>query len=174
VTASSNPKRREARTLSLIALYESDLAHHPVGEALGRLIAHPAQQDDADAPEAGPIDDETEEANLAPGPDAIAYASQLVSGVTVNRENIDALLAVCAPEHPISDLAAIDRNILRIAVHELVAKLAPVKVIVNEAVELAKIYGSDASPRFIHGVLGAVTARIAYRGNPTTPAPASP
>ena len=58
--------------------------------------------------------------------------------------------------------------------HELVAKLAPVKVIVNEAVELAKIYGSDASPRFIHGVLGAVTARIAYRGNPTTPTPASP
>ena len=174
MTASSNPKRREARTLSLIALYESDLAHHPVGEALGRLIAHPAQQDDTDAPHAGPIDDETEEANLAPGPDAIAYASQLVSGVTVNRENIDALLAVCAPEHPISDLAAIDRNILRIAVHELVAKLAPVKVIVNEAVELAKIYGSDASPRFIHGVLGAVTARIAYRGNPTTPAPASP
>ena len=174
MTASSNPKRREARTLSLIALYESDLAHHPVGEALGRLIAHPAQQDDTDAPDAGPIDDETEEANLAPGPDAIAYASQLVSGVTVNRENIDALLAVCAPEHPISDLAAIDRNILRIAVHELVAKLAPVKVIVNEAVELAKIYGSDASPRFIHGVLGAVTARIAYRGSPTTPAPASP
>lgn len=174
MTASSNPKRREARTLSLIALYESDLAHHPVGEALGRLIAHPAQQDDADAPDARPIDDDTEEANLAPGPDAIAYASQLVSGVTVNRENIDALLAVCAPEHPISDLAAIDRNILRIAVHELVAKLAPVKVIVNEAVELAKIYGSDASPRFIHGVLGAVTARIAYRGNPTTPAPASP
>lgn len=173
MTGSTNPKRREARTLALIALYESDLAHHPVGEALGRLIARSIPDADRTGPAAGPVDDEAEEATPAPGPDAVAYASQLVSGVTVNRENIDALLAVCAPEHPISDLAAIDRNILRIAVHELVAKLAPVKVIVNEAVELAKIYGSDASPRFIHGVLGAVTARIAYRGTPTTPAPAS-
>lgn len=174
MTGSTNPKRREARTLALIALYESDLAHHPVGEALGRLIAQNGRHADASAPDAGPIDDEADNPNLAPGPDAVAYASQLVSGVTVNRENIDALLGVCAPEHPISDLAAIDRNILRIAVHELVAKLAPVKVIVNEAVELAKIYGADASPRFIHGVLGAVTARIAYRGNPTAPTPASP
>jgi N utilization substance protein B len=171
VTGSPNPKRREARTLALIALYESDLAHHPVGEALGRLIAQNAQSEDAAGPDAGPIDDEADNANQ-PGPDA-TFGMQS-SGVTVNRENIDALLGVCAPEHPISDLAAIDRNILRIAVHELVAKLAPVKVIVNEAVELAKIYGSDASPRFIHGVLGAVTARIAYRGNPTTPTPASP
>ncbi|HRA55712.1 MAG TPA: transcription antitermination factor NusB, partial [Thermoflexales bacterium] len=110
MTGSPNPKRREARTLALIALYESDLAHHPVGEALGRLIAQNAQSEDAAGPDAGPIDDEADNANLAPGPDAIAYASQLVSGVTVNRENIDALLGVCAPEHPISDLAAIDRN----------------------------------------------------------------
>jgi N utilization substance protein B len=174
VTGSKNPKRRDARVLALVALYESDLAHHPVGETLGRLIAQTRPQDDESGPAEGPVDDEAEEAVVAPGPDAVAYASQLVSGVTVNRGNIDALLGICAPEHPIPDLAALDRNILRIAVHELVAKLAPVKVIVNEAVELAKIYGSDASPRFIHGVLGAVTARIAYRGATTTPAPASP
>jgi N utilization substance protein B len=173
VTGSKNPKRREARVLALIALYESDLAHHPVGEALGRLIAQATPDDDDSGPPTGPVDEEAGQAIAPPGPDTIAYASQLVSGVTVNRENIDALLGVCAPEHPIADIAAIDRNILRIAVHELVAKLAPVKVVVNEAVELSKVYGSDASPRFIHGVLGAVTARIAYRGPAPAPAPAS-
>ena len=67
MTGSKNPKRREARVLALIALYESDLAHHPVGEALGRLIAQTTRQHDDSGPAAGPVDDEAEEAIAAPG-----------------------------------------------------------------------------------------------------------
>lgn len=157
MTIRSNPKRRKARTLALIALYEADVAGHPVGDALTRHLQHIA-----------PADDETGLAEADPSPEIIAYASVLVSGATTGRAGIDALLAQCAAEHPIADLAAIDRNILRIAIVELRAGLAPVKVVVNEAIELAKVYGSDASPRFIHGVLGAATARLAADG----PAPA--
>lgn len=157
MSARTNPKRREARVLALLALYEADVAGHPVGEALSRHLAQAAPTDE-DGPRELP-------------PETVAYAAQLTSGVTVGRADIDALLAQCAPEHPVADLAAIDRNILRIAIFELRAELAPVKVVVNEAIELAKLFGSDASPRFTHGVLGTVTQRLAPLG--TMPAEAA-
>jgi N utilization substance protein B len=73
------------------------------------------------------------------------------------RTNLDQIIAIYAPEWPLDQIAAIDRNILRMALWEFaVQHETPIKVAINEAVELAKQYGSDSAPRFINGVLGAL------------------
>lgn len=87
------------------------------------------------------------------------FAQTLLSGVLDKREEIDQIIERTAPAWPAQQLAAIDRNLLRIAIREfLVDNLTPVGVAINEAVELAKKYGSDNSSRFINGVLGSVSA----------------
>jgi N utilization substance protein B len=72
---------------------------------------------------------------------------------------LDERIHACAPDHPVETLAAIDRNVLRIALLELERGDVPAKVVVNEAVELAKEFGGDAAPRFINGVLASVIVR---------------
>lgn len=85
----------------------------------------------------------------------VEFASRLVQGVIENQEEMDMLIARYAPEWPLDQMAVIDRNVLRIAIYEfLMDGATPVKVAINEAVELAKTYGSDSAPRFINGVLG--------------------
>lgn len=126
--------RRDARILALQVLYESDLANHPADAILQRHLR------EAERPEA-----------------VSAYAAKLVSGVAQAREALDARISQLAPEYPADQLAAIDRNILRVALFELEGGEVPVKVAINEAVDLAKEFGSDASPRFVNGVLGAAT-----------------
>ena len=129
--------RTKARGVALQVLYEVDLANHPPGEALQARLA---------------------EADL---PDGLAvFASQIVSGVCPLFRQLDNLIARYAPEWPFDQVAAIDRNILRMAVWELaIANETPVKVVINEAVELAKIYGSDNAPCFVNGVLGSLADR---------------
>lgn len=129
--------RRRARMAVLQALYEADIAHHRAGEALDRRLAEqslpePVQQ----------------------------FARRLLSGVLRYRSQLNALIERYAPEWPLDQIAVIDRNLLRIALYELSdpAIGTPVKVAVNEAVELAKLFGSDSSPRFVNGVLGSVVA----------------
>ena len=80
----------------------------------------------------------------------------LVSGVVKYRSELDQLIHKYAPEWPVNQLAVVDRNVLRLALFELGCQQAntPPKVVINEAVELAKAFGSDSSPRFINGVLG--------------------
>lgn len=136
--------RRQARILALQVLYETDTAQHPAGEVLQRHLRDTAGAED--------------------DPGAREYAVQLVSGVMNNLAALDALLAACAPDFPFADIAPIDRNILRIALHEARAGLAPVRVAVNEAIEIAKQYGSDTAPRFINGALGAAVARLQAEG----------
>ncbi len=76
-------------------------------------------------------------------------------------DGMDMLIARYAPEWPLEQMAVIDRNILRIAIFEFIAsEETPVKVAINEAVELAKTYGSDSAPRFINGVLGTLAEQI--------------
>jgi N utilization substance protein B len=76
-----------------------------------------------------------------------------------NEERLDAIIHTHAPEFPVAQLSAIDRNILRLAIFELLIQgKVPLKVAINEAVELAKLFGSLNSPRFINGVLGAVSS----------------
>lgn len=84
------------------------------------------------------------------------FIKKLVTGVVDKRAEIDAILQPIAPEWPIEQIARIDRNILRIAIHELKESkdIVPPKVAINEAVELAKAFGSDNSSKFVNGVLG--------------------
>ncbi|MDH7485963.1 MAG: transcription antitermination factor NusB [Anaerolineae bacterium] len=128
--------RRRARITALQALFEIDIArHHPEVVLEQRL-------DFAALPESG-----------------AAFVRQLVLGVLAHQPELDRLIGHYAPEWPVGQLAVIDRNILRIALFELGVVGTPLKVAINEAVELAKVFGSDSSPRFINGVLGSAVAQ---------------
>ena len=86
------------------------------------------------------------------------FINELVSGVIQNSQIIDEHIRKYAPNWPPEQLSAVDRNILRLAIFEiLLDNRVTVKVAINEAVELAKMYGSDSSSRFINGVLGSVS-----------------
>ena len=125
--------RRQAREAALEALYEIDCAGHSPEQALQRRI---------------------EETALPP--DGAEFARALVNGALEHRAALDAIIAKHAPEWPVEQLAVVDRNILRIALFELMyLQDVPLKVAVNEAVELGKTFGSDTAPRFVNGVLGA-------------------
>jgi N utilization substance protein B len=83
------------------------------------------------------------------------FISQIVSGVVEFQQTLDEFIADFAPDWPLDQVAVIDRNLLRMALWEIaVYEETPVKVAINEAVELAKVYGSDGTARFINGVLG--------------------
>lgn len=131
--------RRKARVAVLQALYEADVARHPAGAALDSRLRE--QQ----LPE--PVEE---------------FARTLLSGVLRHRTELNALIRRFAPEWPLEQMAVIDRNILRIALYELAepALETPAKVAINESVEMAKLFGSDSSPRFVNGVLGAVVAEL--------------
>jgi len=88
------------------------------------------------------------------------FLRELVNGAVRNKEEIDKQIRTLAPTWPIEQLAMVDRNILRLAIFEILYdNKVPVKVAVNEAVELAKTFGSENSAKFINGVLGAVISR---------------
>ncbi len=142
-----NPRRR-ARIMALQVLYEVDSGKHLPGLVLSRHFVELMETEP---------DVATDEMR--------AYASRLVSGVTEQRESLDAQIAACAPEFPVDALAIIDRNLLRIALYEIGqnAPEVPVKVAVNEAIEIAKEYASDNAPKFINGVLGGAIVRY-HRG----------
>ena len=86
--------------------------------------------------------------------EAASFAWELIEGVLANRKALDAEIATLAPEWPIDQMAKIDKNVLRIALYELrISGDAPAGVIIDEAVELAKLFGSEAAPKFVNGVL---------------------
>ncbi len=86
--------------------------------------------------------------------EAAEFAWDIVDGVMRHRKDLDREIAQLAPEVPIEQMARIDRNVLRIALYELrVSGDAPAGVVIDEAVELAKMFGSEASPKFVNGVL---------------------
>ncbi len=129
--------RTRARSLAMQALYEIDITGHPVGEVLGARLADT------------PLD-----------PRLADFARAIIQGVIAMVNDLDRFIAEHAPEWPLEQVAVIDRNILRIALWEFaVYRETPIKVAINEAVELAKIYGSDSTPRFVNGVLGSLAGR---------------
>ena len=96
------------------------------------------------------------------------FITELVHGVTKNTEQIDLQLQPLAPEWPISQIARMDRIVLRIGTYELVhSKDIPPKVVINEAVELAKAFGGDNSSKFVNGVLGTLLKQIEATKKPT-------
>jgi len=85
------------------------------------------------------------------------FAHQIIFGILPLVTLLDTFIAKHAPEWPLEQVATIDRNIIRIALWEFaVYKKTPLKVAINEAVELAKEYGSESTPRFVNGVLGSL------------------
>ena len=95
------------------------------------------------------------------GIELIEFSRLIVLGVCPLIVYLDRAIAQHAPEWPLDQVATIDRNILRIALWEIaVDRKTPVKVAINEAVELAKMYGSDSSARFVNGVLGSLVTHL--------------
>src|SRR5437016_4861413 len=87
------------------------------------------------------------------------FTYKLVNGVLEHKVRLDVVIQEYAPEWPLSQMAVVDRNILRIAIFEFaILKETPIKVAINEAIELAKDYGSDSASRFINGVLGTLAS----------------
>jgi N utilization substance protein B len=123
--------------VALQALYEIDISGHQPGEVLEARLA------------------ETE-LELSLGD----FARQIVLGVLPLVSRLDHFISQHAPEWPLDQIAIIDRNILRIALWEIaLCDQTPMKVAINEAVELGKVYGSDSTPRFVNGVLGSLANR---------------
>ena len=105
-------------------------------------------------------------------PEGEAFARLLLQGTLGHRAEIDALIERVAPEWPVEQIAGVDRAILRLAVFEIVfAEEALPKVAINEAVELAKIFGSDSSRRFVNGALGALVAQLPSLSTSASAAP---
>lgn len=125
--------RRKARIAALQVLYEVDCARRKPQRAFESRVR---------------------ESRLKRG--AASYARRLVDGVLDNKDRIDTLIATYAPSWPIDQIAMVDRNVLRLAIFELMEDEVPPRVAINEAVELGKIFGADNSPKFINGVLGSV------------------
>ncbi len=93
------------------------------------------------------------------------FVKELVEGVQKNLKEIDKLIRKYAPQWPIEQLTAVDRNVLRLGTYELVfSENIPSKVAINEAIELAKTFGSESSGKFINGVLGAIYKERAEQG----------
>jgi len=131
-----NGPRRKARAIALKALYEIDSTKHEVEAVVSRLLAE------------GELSEENN-----------AFVRELVSQVLQNKEEIDRNIQRFAPAWPIEQISVIDRNILRLAIFEILFdNRVSVKVAINEAVELAKKFGSDNSSKFVNGVLGSVSA----------------
>ena len=130
--------RRKARTVALQVLFEVDAVGHDATEAVERRL---------------------EEATLSE--EGADFVRELVDGVLTNRDKIDSMIQTYAPAWPLEQVAIIDRNILRLAIFEiLLNNKVPVKAAINEAVELAKNFGSESSPKFINGVLGTVSTQL--------------
>lgn len=90
----------------------------------------------------------------------VEFSRDIITGVLSLVDPLDSFIAQHAPEWPLDQVAVIDRNILRIALWEFAIQgETPIKVAINEAIELAKLYGSDSTPRFVNGVLGSLAAR---------------
>ena len=126
--------RTKARGFALQVLYEYDLTGHPIGEIIETRLSEDS------------MDERIQE-----------FSREIILGVVPIVDRLDTIVAEHAPEWPMDQVAVIDRNILRIALWEFaVSEITPTKVAINEAIELAKIYGSDSSSRFVNGVLGSL------------------
>lgn len=129
-------KRRKARITALKTLFEVDSVDHSPDHILERQLEEHSLPDDA-----------------------AEFARHLVRGVMENYERLDEVIRKNAPAWPLEQVAAVDRNILRLAIYEIVIdNRVPMRAAINEAIELAKEFGGEASPKFVNGVLGSVAA----------------
>ena len=138
VRTQQNQRRHQARELAVQILYEVDVTEHSADEVLARTRAQHEPHDDV-----------------------YAYVTLLIRGVHAEQDEVDERIGAAAPAFPVTQLAPVDRNILRVAIFELLFQPdVPSKVAINEAIELAKRYGGESSGKFVNGVLGTVYKRI--------------
>lgn len=129
--------RRGSRKLALDVLYEQELRALPTGEVLQRYSGNPGFQ----------------------------FAAELVKGVAEHATELDELISSHAKDWKIDRMPVIDRNLLRMALFEMLyLEDVPAPVAINEAVELAKIYSTEDSSRFVNGLLGTISAELTARG----------
>ncbi|MDQ3227097.1 MAG: transcription antitermination factor NusB, partial [Chloroflexota bacterium] len=151
-TSGTAARRHQGRMLSLQVLYEIDLTAHDPEDAMDRAFAEHA-----------PV-----------AKDVVEQVRSLVRGVVRQRVDLDPLIAAAAPARTIAEQAAIERNVLRLAVFELLhVPRVPPKVAINEAVELAKRFGGENSGKFVNGVLRTIFETHPRAEKPHPPAPLS-
>lgn len=156
-----------ARVIALQALFEADKRTHKPIDVLQRILDESAVLEEATSylqrmSEPRAIDAvEKVSKNIKMSE---AYSREILEGISENLEKIDSLIRRYATEFPIQQLSAVDRNVLRVAIWEtLFDNKTPSKVAINEAVEIAKTFGTEASSKFVNGVLGSVLAAEAER-----------
>jgi len=135
--------RHLARSIVFQSLYEWDFRDRDIA-VMDSIIAHNVDE-------------------FGPGMEEKEYIKKTIDGVFEKREQIDKIIEKCAPEWPIDQITAVDRNILRLGIYELLfadRKEVPPKVAINEAIEIAKNFGGDSSGKFVNGVLGTIYKEI--------------
>ena len=134
-------KRRQSRILVLQALYENDKTKHNPQLIIDRLVEV--------TPELEP---------------SKPYAVELTTNIICNIGQIDDTISKYAKAWPVSQMPSVDKNILRIAIQEIILdKQIPERVAINEAIEIAKLFGTESSPKFINGVLGTIFEKISEK-----------
>ena len=129
--------RRKARIAALQALYELDCTRHKAEETSARLRAGETLTQEA-----------------------LEFSEELVKGVLQHKSELDSLIKKFAPVFPVEQMSIVDKSILRLATFEILfCDKTPLKVAINEAIELAKDFGSDSSPRLVNGILGSITTK---------------
>lgn len=138
----ASSSRRRSRILAFQVLFEAEQHKRVVSAVLDTRLAESKLSDDG-----------------------ATFVRDLVNGVTAKRDDIDSVIERYASAFPLEDMAPVDRNVLRLAIYEVLFdnRGAPLRVAINEAVEIAKGYGSESSGRFVNGVLGAVALEAAER-----------
>ena len=132
--------RRRARQLALQILFQTDLGKFPIEDV---LAAQRAERPREDWP----------------------FITSMCAGVTDHRKAIDEVISKHLTDWTLDRLAAVDRNVLRMALFEMRQMDTPATVVINEAVELAKTYGGEGSGRFVNGILGTIYREFTRAGN---------
>lgn len=131
--------RRRGRELALQALYQIDVS----GESVGALQAFFKQAEAGDR--------------------AKGFAAELVAGVRERQEQIDQLIAAASEHWKFERLSRVDLNVLRIASYELLARNAPTSVVLDEAIEIARRFGTEESATFVNGILDQIAGQLGVR-----------
>lgn len=143
MSRSGHATRQRSRQVALQALYANDLARREGREPVSIEESFERVAENFDLPEG-----------------ARGFAAELAFGVVEHAEQIDALLAESAINWKLSRMAAVDRNVLRLAAYELLCAETPASVVIDQAIELARRFGGEPSPGFVNGVLDAVAREL--------------
>jgi N utilization substance protein B len=144
MSKSDRAPRRRSRQAALQALYAGDLSER-------------GREDSGDCIE-DVFDRVTQNFDLPAG--AREFALALVQGTASHRQEIDSVLSEHATNWKISRMAAVDRNILRLGIFELIQTDTPVSIVLEEAIQLARRFGGESSPVFVNGVLDSVARQV--------------